>query len=89
MAVAFRSVLVSNGISVDSIEVTTMPTKTSYNVGDTLDTTGIVVTATADLMTGDVAELCEYSPTVLNTVGTQEITVSYSGRTTSFNVTVA
>lgn len=88
MANVYRSVQIRQGIPVDSIAVTTMPTKVSYGTGDRLDTTGIVVTATADLMTGDVSSLCEYSPTILNTEGTQVITVTYGGKSTSFSVTV-
>ena len=75
-----------------SIAVTKNPTKTSYVAGQTLDTTGIVVTGTYD--SGDPADLtseCTFSPTTLDVAGEQEITVTHtpSGKTASFNVTVA
>ena len=77
-----------NGVEIDTFAVTTLPTKTSYDVGDTLDTTGIVVTATADGMTGNVASYCTFSPTTLSDIGTTAITVEYYDKTTTFNVTV-
>ena len=75
-----------------SIAVTTNPTKVSYEYSDTLATAGMVVTATySDNKTATVTGTC--SPTALNTVGTQTITVSYSEngvtKTTTFDVTVA
>lgn len=75
--------------TLNSIQVTTPPNKTAYFVGDTLDTTGIVVTAHySDSTTQNVTASCSYSPTVLNTAGNQVITVSYKGKTTTFTVTV-
>ena len=88
MAIAYRSVLASGGMKIDSISVTTPPTKTSYFVGDTIDTTGMVVTATAGLLSGNVASECTVSPQTFNTAGTQAVTVSYGGKTDTFNVTV-
>ena len=75
--------------AVRSIAVKTNPTKMSYAVGETLDTTGLTLTATCN---GDWTETVESgflcSPTVLTAAGTQTITVSYRGRTTAFSVTV-
>lgn len=46
-----------------AIAVTTPPTVTVYDVGDTLDLTGMVVTATfADGSTENVTNQCDYSP---------------------------
>lgn len=46
-----------------SIAVTTPPTVTVYDAGDTLDLTGMVVTATfADGSTTNVTNQCDYSP---------------------------
>ena len=63
-----------------SIAVTTPPTQTEYYVGDALDLTGIVVTATfADASTEDVTNQCTFSPadgSILSTTGTNNITVS-------------
>lgn len=77
--------------TLNSIAVTTMPTKTTYTKGDTLDTTGIVVTGTYSV--GDPANVtnaCTFSPTTLSTVGTQQITVTHTStnKQTTFNVTV-
>lgn len=89
MATAYRSVLASGGgLVVDSLTITTMPTKTTYLEGETLDITGLVVTAVAGHMSGNVATDCTYTPTVLTNIGTQTITVSYGGQTATFNVTV-
>ena len=89
MAIAYRSVLGGGGdFHVDSLTVTTMPTKTAYIKGQSLDTTGIAITGSAMGMTGNVTQYCTFSPTVLNTAGTQAITVSFGDATTTFNVTV-
>lgn len=75
-----------------SIAVTTNPTTTEYEYQDTLQTAGMVVQATySDGQTSNVTGY-SCSPTALNTVGAQAITVSYSEngvtQTTAFNVTV-
>lgn len=76
-----------------SIAVITNPTKTTYEYGDTLATTGMVVRATySDGTTADVTSY-SCSPTTLNTVtNSQAITVSYAENgvteTTSFSVVV-
>ena len=75
-----------------SIEVTTKPSKTTYNVNDTLSTSGMVVTATYS--DGSTAKVTGYkcSPEKLTTAGTQTIKVSYKEdsveKTTTFTVTV-
>jgi hypothetical protein len=75
--------------TLSSISVTTQPTTTIYTQGDDLDTSGIVVTATwNDGTTSNVTASCSYSPTSLVSAGTQTITVSYGGKTTTFTVTV-
>ena len=71
------------------IEVKTMPTKTEYFVGDTLDTTGLTLTATfSDGSTETIDSGFTCSPTKLNTAGKQTITVTYGGKTCTFDVTV-
>jgi hypothetical protein len=75
--------------TLSSIAVTTQPTTTTYVVGDVLDTTGCVITATwSDQSTTVVTSSCSFSPSDLDTIGTQVITVSYGGKTTTFTVTV-
>ena len=71
------------------IRVKTMPTKTSYIEGATLDTTGLAIEGITRTGTVDIdLKLVTVAPTELTTVGTQTITVSYSGLTTTFDVTV-
>ena len=73
-----------------SIAITTPPTKTTYEVGETLDTNGCVVTATYDNGDSeDVTADCMFSPSKLLRVGEQVVTVSYSEKETSFNVNVS
>ena len=76
----------------ESIAITTQPSKTVYEYGDSFASAGMVVRATySDGATANVTGYT-YSPTALNTVGTQTITVSYteSGitKTTTLSVTV-
>jgi hypothetical protein len=72
-----------------SIAVTTMPTKTQYLPGEMLNLTGIAVTATWDTISPtNVTSGCTFSPvngTVL-TAGIHTITVTYSGKTTTFTI---
>ena len=76
-------------VAVSSIAIKSNPTKTSYYVGDTLDTSGLTLTATYNNgTTQTINSGFTCTPTTLNTAGTQTITVTYSGKTTSFNVTV-
>ena len=78
--------------TLSSIAVTTKPTKTSYYVGDTLNTAGMVVQATYS--DGSKANVTGYtcSPTTLSTAGTQTVTVTYKEgtvtKTTTFTVSV-
>ena len=72
-----------------TLEVKTSPTKTAYRKGETLDTTGLVLTYTdANGTVTDVTEGFTCTPTLLTTVGTQTITVEYGGLTATFDVTV-
>jgi len=79
-------------VTLSSIEVTTQPTKTVYTVGDTFDTTGLVVTAAySDSTTADVTSSCTLNPlngATLSTAGSQTVVVSYNSLTTNFAVTV-
>ncbi len=76
-------------VAVSSVSVKTPPTKTSYYVGDTLNTTGLSLTATYNNgTTKTINSGFTCSPTTLNTAGTQKITVTYEEKTTSFSVSV-
>lgn len=75
-----------------AITVTTKPNKLTYEYGDTLVTTGMVVTASySDSQTKTVTDY-SCSPTTFSTIGNQVVTVSYTEngvtQTTTFNVTV-
>ena len=78
-----------------SIAVTTMPTKTAYIVDETLDLTGMVVTATYTNETTAVVTVDTTDPAdgaALGTAGTIPVTVSYTEgtvtETATFNVEV-
>ena len=75
-------------ITVSSIAVTTMPKKISYTVGDSYDSTGLVITATYSDKTKKV--ITDYKTTGFNStkVGTSTVTISYEGKTTTFKVTI-
>lgn len=75
-----------------AITVTTKPNKLTYEYGDALATTGMVVTASySDSQTKTVTGY-SCSPTTFSTIGNQVVTVSYTEngvtQTTTFNVTV-
>ena len=60
-----------------SVAVTHAPTKTTYNVGETFDPTGLVVTATyADGTTENVTDGCTFSPTVM-AASTTAVTIKH------------
>lgn len=88
MAIAYRSVLTGGSLEIDSLVITTQPTKLTYIEGESVDLTGAVITATAGLLSGNVASECSVSPSVLDTPGTQTVTVSYGGQSATFTVTV-
>ena len=74
---------------VTAIQVKTLPKKTVYTEGDTLNTAGLVVQAVtrngASTLSADQYTL---SPTLLETVGQQTITVTFGQLTATFEVTV-
>ena len=88
MAICYRSALAQGGLKVDSLVVTTQPTKLTYIEGESVDLTGAVITATAGLLSGNVVSAVSVSPSVLTTPGTQTVTVSYGGEEATFTVTV-
>ena len=76
-----------------SIEVTTLPTKVSYAVGETLDLADMVVTLTRQDGSTEETNNYTYTEPNLSSAGTKNVRVSYveAGETytTSFSVTVA
>lgn len=77
-------------VTVVSIAVTAQPTKTTYTVGDTLDITGLVVTATySDETTAPVTVTSAMlSGHNMSAAGTYTVTVTYEGKTATFGITV-
>ena len=72
-----------------SISVYTKPTKTSYYVGESLDTTGLVLQLTYnDNSTESVTTGFTTSGFDSTTAGTKTVTVTYNGKTATFDVTV-
>lgn len=74
---------------VQSISVASLPTKTSYTVGDRLDTTGLTVRVVTNKQVKDVTEGFSCTPVILGSAGRQTIKVIYGAQSTSFEVTVA
>ena len=73
---------------VSKIEITKMPDKTTYKVGETFDKTGMVVTATfIDDTTADVTAKCTFTVD-MKSAGEKEVTVTYKDKTAKFNITV-
>lgn len=72
-----------------SIEITQLPTKLTYQVGDSFETTGLVVRVTYSDYTSGTLSADDYEVSVdLSVVGTQEVTVSYEEFEDAFEVTV-
>lgn len=88
VGLVFNMVDGGGGIKLSAIDVITAPAKTIYTVGETFDPAGMVVEAT--YTNGSTANVTGYtcSPTTLNTVGTQAITVSYTERGVTKTVTL-
>lgn len=83
----------STEVTLESITVTTGPTKTTYEVGEKLDTSGMVVTAAySDKSTAEVTDYT-VSEIDMTTTGEKEVTVTYTEgdvtQTATFNITVS
>ena len=70
------------------ISVNTMPSKLEYIKGEQLNTAGLTLTLSTDQGDMLVTQGFSCSPTVLNTVGQQVISVDYQGSVCSFTVNV-
>ena len=76
-------------VTLSSIAIASNPSKTSYYVGDTLDTTGLKLTATySNGTTQTITGGFTCTPTALSTAGAQTVTVNYGGKTATFTVNV-
>jgi hypothetical protein len=79
-----------NDTALQSIAITSPPTKTVYSVGEALNLSGLVVTGTyvdgtTKAETVGIANVSGYNA---NTTGTQTLTVTVGGKTATFTVTV-
>jgi hypothetical protein len=75
----------------ESIEITSKPTKTTYFVGEDLDLTGLVVTGIYSdgsqvELTITMAHISGFNSSAAAT--NQEVTVDYNGKTATFTVTI-
>ena len=76
-------------VALSGIAIASNPSKTSYYVGDTLDTTGLKLTATySNGTTQTITSGFTCTPTALTSAGAQTVTVSYGGKTATFTVNV-
>ena len=76
-------------ISITSISVKTKPDKLTYSEGDALQTSGLTLIATySDKSTKEIVNDFTCNPTALKTTGTQQIKVTYKGKTATFDVNV-
>jgi len=75
--------------TVTGVSIVSQPTRLAYFEGDRLDTAGLSLRVNySSGRTETITSGFTLSHDVLNTGGTQPITVSFGGRTTTFNVTV-
>ena len=75
-------------VTLSSIAVTTMPTKTNYVIGEAYDGSGLAITATYSDKTTKV--ITGYSVTGFSSAKAGEVTISvtFEGKATSFKITV-
>lgn len=74
--------------TVTTLEIASSPGKLVYNVGDTLDSSGLVLKLTNANGTQIINSGFTCQPTVLNTAGSQAIRVTYGDQVATFTVTV-
>ncbi|MBR5620770.1 MAG: bacterial Ig-like domain-containing protein [Clostridia bacterium] len=80
---------VTVGLRDEVLTLKTLPAKTAYHIGETLDTAGLSISYTDSLGTTQILTsgfTCE--PAAFSAVGTQTVTVSYNGLSVTFDVTV-
>lgn len=74
---------------VQSISISSLPAKTGYTVGDRLDTAGLSIRVVTNKQITDVSQGFTCYPLVFSSAGSQTITVSYQGKSSTFTVQVA
>jgi len=74
---------------IDKIEIMSKPEKIAYYIGDTLNTTGLILKATYNNgRTAQIKQRYICTPNKLSTAGRQVITVKYASQSTTFDVAV-
>lgn len=83
------NVSVREKVVISGVSVYTLPNKLNYNVGDKLDTTGLSLRVNySDGGSSVYSNGFSCSPTSFTAEGNQTVTVTYEGKTTSFDVNV-
>lgn len=77
-----------NNITVSNVKINNAAKKTAYYVGDKLDTTSLSLLVTYNNNSSDVISSGFTTSCDLSTSGTKTVTVSYGGKSTSYQVTV-
>lgn len=77
-----------SSVTVTSIAIASNPTKTVYNIGDTLNTSGLKLKVTYSNGTTSTISSGFKTSYDFSSSGTKKVTVTYGGKSTSFNVTV-
>lgn len=84
-----RTFVALDALELSSISIVSQPSKKTYYVGDSLDTSGLQLKLTySDGSTETVSSGYTTSGFSSTTAGTKVVTVTYEGLTTTFNVTV-
>lgn len=76
-------------VQLSRIEVTHMPNETRYSVGETFDSTGLVITAYYNDNTSEQVTEYTLSNPDMSTYGIKTITVTYKEKTVDFNILVS
>ena len=84
-------------VTVSKVEISTMPTKTTYTEGEALDLTGLQVKLSYSNDTSEIVALADFANKGITTnlnngatlaVSDTAITISVEGKSTTFNITV-
>lgn len=72
-----------------SISINTLPQKTVFEQGQTIDTAGLVLNVNySDNTSGTITSGYQISPSVAESTGIKAVTITYEGKTASYNIEV-
>ncbi|MBR5272933.1 MAG: SH3 domain-containing protein [Clostridia bacterium] len=74
--------------TLESLAVTAPPSKTEYYTGESLNVTGLVLTAKYSDGSEETVTVFTYSPTTFTVIGETTVTISYGGLSATFAVNV-